>query len=64
MYKVLFNDALFASVGTLEEACSLALAVHRSSNMSHHVAVLDENTYREGGDSAITFILDVPKNSE
>lgn len=47
MYKVKFNGVLYATVGTLEEAVSLALAVHRSSNVKHDVLVGSENDDNE-----------------
>lgn len=44
MYKVFFNDSLFGEVKAIEEAVSLSLAVHRSSNVKHEVKVLDVNS--------------------
>lgn len=39
MYKVYFCDVLFASANTIEDACTLGLAVHRSSNNPHVVKI-------------------------
>lgn len=47
MYKVKFNGVLYATVSSLEEAVSLALAVHRSSNVRHDVLVGSENDENE-----------------
>lgn len=44
MYKVFFNESLFGEVKVIEEAVSLSLAVHRSSNVKHEVKVLDVNS--------------------
>lgn len=43
MYKVYFENQIFASVPTIENACSLALAVHSSSNVPHHIEVFKED---------------------
>lgn len=42
MYKILFSGTPFANVKDIENACALALSVHRSSNVEHSVRVLDE----------------------
>lgn len=42
MYKVLFNGVVYAEIKTLEEAVSLSLAIHRSSNVTRDVTVADE----------------------
>lgn len=39
MYKVYFENSLFANVKSIEEATSLGLAVHRSSNIPHVVVL-------------------------
>lgn len=47
MYKVLFKNnpaesgAFVGSCRSIDEACSLALALHRSSNVPHFVTVFD-----------------------
>ena len=39
MFSVYFESSLVATVKTIEESVSLALALHRSSNVEHVVCV-------------------------
>lgn len=41
MFQVFYEGCLFGAVKSIEEAVSLALAVHRSSNVPHNVDVYD-----------------------
>lgn len=41
MYTIRFEGVPFASVLDIETACALALSVHRSSNISHIIDVVD-----------------------
>lgn len=43
MFKVYFENCLFGTTRTLEDACSLGLAVHRSSNVFHRIEVRKED---------------------
>lgn len=56
MYKILFSGVTFATVKDIENACALALSVHRSSNVEHSVRVLDEKDLE-----VITFSFFTPK---
>lgn len=60
MYKVTISnvdspDVVVSVVKTLEEACSLALALHRSSNAPHYVGI------HEGDNRVVVFVLEDSK---
>lgn len=60
MFKVLFNRSLFAIVSNIEEACSMALAVHRTSNVEHSIYVTSEDV----NSVIITFSFVSPKKDK
>lgn len=51
MFTVMFQSAVFGNVSSIEEAVSLAMAVHRSSNVPHVVKIFNDV------DCVITFTL-------
>lgn len=59
MYKVYFEGKPFASVPDIENACALALSVHRSSNINHVVYV--NHVVKDDEFNIITFSLSNPK---
>lgn len=59
MFKVYFKSELFAEVPTLENACSLGLAVHSSSNVPHHIVIR-----RSDGSEVISFDMLLDKKEK
>lgn len=44
MFTIKFGSESVSTVSTLEEAVSLALALHRSANLAHIVRVADKDS--------------------